>query len=134
MTKEVFVFGSNTAGIHGKGAAKTAAMYHGALPGIGYGLFQSSHGKSFAIPTKDMHLKSLSPQIIEVFVQGFLAFAGTRPDLTFKITRIGCGLANNSDADIAPMFIHAPDNCLFDSKWEPYLKSKLWTPKYWGTF
>lgn len=46
---EVFVFGSNLAGIHGAGAAKLAYEKFGAIKGQGFGL----QGQSFAIPTKD---------------------------------------------------------------------------------
>ena len=35
----------------------------------------------------------------------------------FKVTRIGCGIAGFDDLDIAPLFVGAPDNCLFDTAW-----------------
>lgn len=44
----VFVFGSNLAGRHGKGAALDAYRYHGAIRGQGVGW----QGRSYAIPTK----------------------------------------------------------------------------------
>ena len=54
------------------------------------------------------------------------------PNETFKVTRVGCGLAGWSDEVVAPMFKDAPVNCLFDSAWdEPVL---LPGRTYWGTF
>lgn len=44
---EVFVFGSNLAGIHGGGAAKVAYQKFGAVMGQGVGI----QGQSYAIPT-----------------------------------------------------------------------------------
>ncbi|QDH84040.1 hypothetical protein KMC60_gp12 [Achromobacter phage vB_AxyP_19-32_Axy11] len=127
MADKVFVFGSNTAGIHGAGAARTAHKKFGARWGIGYGL----HGNSFAIPTKDSNIKTLDMGSIKAFVEGFIAFARSRSDLTFQVTRIGCGLAGLSDADMAMMFTNAPSNCLFDLAWEPWLGIEH---SYWGTF
>ena len=46
---EIFVFGSNTAGVHGGGAAKTALAKFGAIYGQGCG----RQGQSYAIPTKN---------------------------------------------------------------------------------
>lgn len=138
--KEVFCFGSNTAGIHGAGAAKEAFLRHGAKYGIGYGLSFNDKGASFAIPTKDRHIQTLPTAAVSNFVIGFLAFAKSRPDLTFKVTRIGCGLAGFRDQDIAPMFVKAPSNCLFDTKWQPVFDHLIhkypydWEASYWGTY
>jgi len=118
MAARVFVFGSNTAGVHGAGAAKFAYEKKGAQWGKSYG----HYGDSFAIPTKDRDIQTLPLEIIEYFVHGFLAYAYTHPKLYFQVTRIGCGLANYKDSDIAPMFEGAPDNCMFDEHWEPWLK------------
>lgn len=117
MAKQVFVFGSNTAGAHAAGAAKHAWAKKGAVYGRGYGHF----GESFAIPTKDDNIDSLSLDLITCFVAGFLAYATCKRKLNFMVTRIGCGLAGYTDAQIAPMFIGAPKNCMFDRAWEPWL-------------
>ncbi len=102
---EVFVFGSNEAGRHGKGAAKTALRW-GAILGVGEGL----RGKTYAIPTKDKRINTLRLDTIDHYVRKFIKFAHTRKDLTFFVTQIGCGLAGYSVADIAPMFLSVPDN------------------------
>lgn len=129
--KEVFVFGSNAQGLHGAGAAKEAFLKHGAKYGIGYGLCFDHNGASFAIPTKDRHIQTLPTAAVERFVIGFLAFAESRPDLVFKVTRIGTGLAGLKDEEMASMFANAPSNCAFDLKWEPYLGDSV---TYWGTY
>jgi len=111
--KQIFVFGSNLAGRHGKGAALEAKKNHGAIYGQGYGL----QGCSYAIPTKDASLKSLPLSAIKIGVGEFLAFAEGSPDMQFNITRIGCGLAGYKDEQIAPMFAGAPDNCVLPAGW-----------------
>ena len=117
MAARVFVFGSNCAGIHGAGAAKFAYEKKGAQWGKSYG----HYGDSFAIPTKDRDIQTLPLKIIEHFVRGFVAYAHTHPKLTFQVSRIGCGLAGYTDWEIAPMFEEAPENCMFDEEWKPYL-------------
>lgn len=97
---EVFVFGSNVVGIHGAGAARLAFEKFGAILGNGYGW----NYKSFAIPTKDKNIKTLTLEIIKVYIQGFAAFAIANPDLTFYVTEIGCGLVGYIPDQIAPLF------------------------------
>lgn len=124
----VFVFGSNLAGRHGKGAALEARNHYGAINGIAEG-FKT---RSYAIPTCDHRFQALTLEEINSAVERFIAFASDwGRDMTFKVTRIGCGLAYHKDEDIAPMFESAPDNCLFDRAWDTYLPS---TFRYWGTF
>jgi hypothetical protein len=115
--KTIFVFGSNLAGRHGAGAAKFAHENHGAVYGQGYGL----QGTSFAIPTKDAKLQTLPLERIRSFVTTFLDFAREHHELTFSITRVGCGLAGYRDVDIAPMFEKASSNCLLPKEWRELL-------------
>ena len=117
MAKQCFVFSSNTAGVHGAGAALYAYQKKGARYGHGYGL----SGESWAIPTKDDNIESLPLDMINCFVCGFLAFATVKRKMHFQVTRIGCGLAGYKDEDIAPMFTGAPKNCIFDEAWRPFL-------------
>lgn len=105
MTK-VFVFGSNLAGRHGRGAARFAYHRRGAKYGQGEGL----QGDSYAIPTKDASLQVLPLKIIEGHVQKFLGFALQNSHIDFELTPIGCGLAGYKPEDIAPMFADAPPN------------------------
>lgn len=103
----VFVFGSNEAGRHGKGAALFARQRCGAIYGQGEGY----QGNAYAIPTKDAHLRTLPLDIVRAYVERFKAFAASRPDLRFEVTPIGCGLAGYAPQDIAPLFADAPANC-----------------------
>ena len=113
MAPNIFVFGSNEAGRHGKGAALSARLEHGAIYGQGFGL----QGNSFAIPTKDHNLESLPLARIETYVKDFLKFAKRHPELEFTVTRIGCGLAGYADSQIAPFFKDSPINCKLPRFW-----------------
>lgn len=95
---EVFVFGSNLAGMHGAGAAYFAFQKFGAVMGCGVGL----RGQSYAIPTMQGGVETIKP-----YVDEFIAFAKSRPDLFFYVTRIGCGIAGFRDREIAPLFKEA---------------------------
>lgn len=105
-TREVFVFGSNEQGIHGKGAALTAVKQHGAIRGQGVGI----QGDSYAIPTKSTPYKTLPLTEIKKYVDDFLDFARKNPDIRFNLTAIGTGLAGYKSEEIAPFFADAPDN------------------------
>jgi hypothetical protein len=103
---EIFVFGSNEAGIHGAGAAKLAREKFGAIGGEGFGL----QGKSYAIPTKDYDIITLNLNIINRYVKAFLVEAYRYSDLNFLVTEIGCGLAGYKPEDIAPLFKSSSEN------------------------
>lgn len=109
----IFVFGSNLAGVHGAGAALTAKQKYGAKMGIGEGL----KGTSYALPTKDHNIQTLSLAEIKKHVDRFILFAWERSDLTFFVTRIGCGLAGYTDEAIGPLFEDAPPNCDLPHGW-----------------
>lgn len=97
---EVFVFGSNLAGRHGGGAAATAHRCFGAVCGKGVGL----QGRSYAIPTMQGGVKTVKP-----YVDEFIEFAKSRPELRFLVTKIGCGIAGFCEEQIAPLFAEAID-------------------------
>lgn len=101
MTDRIFVFGSNLAGRHGAGAALFARQNRGAVYGQGVGL----QGQSYAIPTKDENIRTLTLTRINQFVENFLRFAWQHKELEFEVTKIGCGLAGYSEAQIAPLFL-----------------------------
>lgn len=100
LPNQIFVFGSNYAGRHGRGAAKVAVNKFGARYGQGTGLM----GQSYGIATKGRKLEILSLLQIQVQVEKFLRFAKEHPELEFLVTRIGCGLAGYKDKEIAPFF------------------------------
>ncbi len=111
---EVFVFGSNSAGRHGKGAALTAYRKFGARNGQGDGLM----GQSYGIPTKGWKLDVLPLGKIWISVQRFLRFASAHPELKFLVTEIGCGLAGYSPKEIAPMFQGATENVILPDRFK----------------
>lgn len=114
---EVFVFGSNAAGRHGKGAALTAMHQYGAKFGKGEG----HHGASYAIPTKTMYLNTLPLNVIEQHVQKFLRYAMLHKHIKFVCTQIGCGLAGYKPEEIAPMFKGAPSNVILPPEFKKVL-------------
>lgn len=108
----VFVFGSNEAGRHGKGAAEFVRRFHGAIPGRGEG----AQGNAYAIPTKDARLRPRPLRRIWQAVEDFLEYAASHPDETFQVTRVGCGLAGYRDEDIWRCLL-LPGNCLLPGAW-----------------
>ena len=92
---EIFVFGSNLQGMHGGGAARLAYEKFGAIWGQGVGL----QGQCYGIPTMHGGVEAIKP-----YVDEFIEFAKSHPELTFLVTRIGCGIAGFRDEEIAPLF------------------------------
>ena len=92
---EIFVFGSNLQGMHGGGAAFIAYEKFDAIWGQGVGL----QGQSYGIPTMHGGIDVIKP-----YVDEFIEFAKSHPELTFLVTRIGCGIAGFRDEEIAPLF------------------------------
>ena len=107
---EIFVFGSNLKGMHGGGAAYIAYRKFGAIMGQGVGL----QGQSYAIPTMQGGVETIRP-----YVDEFIAFARQHPELTFLVTRIGCGIAGFTDEEIAPLFAeaHGAENIVLPPGW-----------------
>lgn len=102
---EVFVFGSNEGGKHGRGAAKTALTW-----GAKWGQASGLQGMTYGIPTKDSSIRRvLSINEIKSYVDEFIKFAKENPDLKFLVTEIGCGLSKYKPKDIAPLFKDAID-------------------------
>ncbi len=97
---EVFVFGSNLEGAHGGGAARAAYEKFGAIWGQGVGL----QGQSYGIPTMHGGVDKIKP-----YVDEFIEFAEENPQLTFLVTRVGCGIAGFRDEEMAPLFAKAID-------------------------
>lgn len=110
----IFVFGSNEAGRHGAGAAKTAFDHWGAI----YGQGEGRQGCSYGIPTKDGDLNTLPISTITEAVERFGIYALENPDLTFLVTKIGCGLAGYPEQQIKPLFKGVPENCILPPNWK----------------
>lgn len=112
----VFVFGSNTLGVHGRGAA-VDALHFGAKHGVGEG----HEGNTYALPTKGSDFrKSLPLQTLQTHVNKFVSYAKNNPQLTFLVTPVGTGLAKYSPQQVAPLFFDAV-----------YLRNVHLPPQFW---
>lgn len=114
----VWVFGSNLRGAHGAGAALVARQRFGAEYGVGLGL----SGRSYAIPTKDAHLKTLDGRTIHRYITQFKEYSLEHPEIRFWVTAVGYGLAGYKHAQIAPLFVGCGNNCSFPSEWKEFLE------------
>ena len=98
--------------MHGGGAARAAYEKFGAVWGQGTGL----QGKSYAIPTMQGGVETIQP-----YVDSFIVYAKTHPEMRFLVTRIGCGIAGFTDKEIAPLFekaVSVSNICLPKEFWE----------------
>lgn len=129
-TDHVYVFSSNKAGRHGKGAALYARKKRGAIYGMPHGM----QGNSYAIPAKDCRMNvdrfcrdSLEIEEIAGYVDTFIQFAADHPELIFDVIPIGCNLAGYTPEQMAPLFekaIHLNNVYLPASFWK-VLEGKL---------
>ena len=111
----IFVFDSNLAGRHGEGAALEARKVYGATYGQGEGI----SGNSYALPTKDYNLKTLSLTEIKKHIEKFLNHAREHPENLYFLTPIGTGLAGyrlHQIWDIFSMY-SVPNNVALASTW-----------------
>ena len=58
-------------------------------------------------------------ETIKPYVDEFIAFAKANKNLTFLVTRIGCGIAGFTDDEISPLFekAHDVENIVLPSGW-----------------
>ena len=125
---QIFVFGSNTQGRHGRGAALTARLKFGAI----YGKPEGIQGKSFAIITKDLtkktHPSRTTDQIISQ-IEKLYKYATLHPDKEFIIP-YKCSDYNlnaYSSEEMAKMFASRdiPENIVFDKLFYELVKSYI---------
>lgn len=89
---EILAFGSNDEGLHYGGAAKIAFENFGAKWGIGEGM----QGQTYAVPVLEVMNENMHtiPEIKLIQkICKFLEFVKLNPELTFYLTKIGCGIA-----------------------------------------
>ena len=128
----VFVFGSNTEGRHGLGAANDAKNNFGAIQGQAEGL----QGQSYAIVTKNLTKgvnyngkvwnetgkKSVQLNYIGKGIQDLLLYAKSNPDRKFYITKLGSSNAGYSESEIKDLFEKLtdfiPDNVILPKEYE----------------
>jgi hypothetical protein len=117
---EIFVFGSNTEGRHGKGAALTAKKKFGAIQSQSVGL----QGQSYAVITKDLSKgeRSISLEQIGKGLQDLMLFAKNNTDKKFFVTKLGSSLAGYSVDEIKSLFEKLkniiPDNVILPKEYE----------------
>jgi hypothetical protein len=122
---QIFVFGSNTQGKHGRGSALAAKLHFGAKYGQAYGL----QGQSYAIVTKDLtkysHPSISSEHIIEQIKKLYL-FAEENTNLYFIVAYSGTktNLNGYSNQEMADMFsnVEIPKNIIFEYEFSKLLK------------
>ena len=118
----VLVFGSNTGGRHGNGAALLAAKFFGATEGIGRG----RTGNAYAIATRQQKSESnnwivtRTLEEIAVEIADFCAYTLRHTYLEYFVTAVACGNAGFEPIQIAPLFRDAV-NCSFPKGWKLYL-------------
>lgn len=121
----IFVFGSNTEGRHGKGAALVAYRYFDAR----YGNPMGPQGRSYAIITKNLksHVHPSIPRVyIEIQIKHLYAYAADHPEQMFYVAYSGTGKNLNAytAGEMAAMFSCAPipDNVVFEEEFSKLLK------------
>lgn len=124
--KQIFVFGSNTEGRHGKGAAKKA-MKFGAVYGKAIGLY----GQTYAIITKDLQSKShpsIAADVIERQIESLYYVAKSMWLYEFLVVynATGANLNGYSPREMATMFNNAgpiPENMVFEEGFAKIIES-----------
>lgn len=113
--KTLFVFGSNLAGRHGKGAALFARQHWGAEYGVGEGVT----GDSYALPTKDENMKVRPLHKIKESYITMRYLAYDNPNWLFLLTPVGTGLAGYEKTDILDFIqeFEIPSNIVFTKEW-----------------
>lgn len=102
---EIAVFGANNLGSHYGGFARYCMDNFGAVMGQPIGL----QGDCYAIITTSFNEQPVTEQFIKHQIETLYHFAETRPDLTFLMTKIGCGIAGYSVEVISTMFANLPN-------------------------
>jgi hypothetical protein len=110
---EVFVFGSNTAGRHGAGAARQARLHFGAKLGVGEGM----QGQSYAFPTLDDQLRQRTTHDLEQARNKLYECCLGNPGKRFILTKVGCGLANYKEEFMRGLFVDPPANLILPEDW-----------------
>lgn len=100
---EVFVFGSNTKGEHGGGAARIAHTKFDAEWGVGEGMT----GRCYAIPTLDGNRDKVSREDFISSLAQFIRFANEHKNMTFFLTKVGCGIAGWDIDEVRTIFWQA---------------------------
>lgn len=130
-SNQIFVFGSNTQGRHGKGAALYALKYFGAK----YGQAEGLQGQSYAIITKDLTVpknkqyRSRTKEQIKEQISKLYKFAKENPDKEFLVVYSGTGQNLNGyyPHEMAQMFAleQIPENIVFEEHFARLVQIEL---------
>lgn len=122
---QIFVFGSNTQGRHGAGAALLARKRFGAI----YGQSEGLQGQSYAIITKDLTSAvqpSRTPEQIKQQIKKLYEYAISVPDRQFLVayTKGKTNLNYYTDSQMAEMFssFTIPNNMIFEEGFYELIK------------
>jgi hypothetical protein len=109
LQNEIFVFGSNTEGRHGAGAAKAAMVW-----GAEYGKNSGRQGQTYAIITKDLRTGFIGWDFIRIQLEVLMKYAQRNDDLIFLLTPLATGLAGQTIEDLnnAIKDLYFPDNII----------------------
>ena len=130
---QIFVFGSNPEGRHGKGTAKIASVYYGAVRGQGHGLQGQSYGlvtknmrkgyydKELGLTFKKYGARSVSKKLIMTLIGRLYKCATELGDKEFLVayTADGKNLNGYTSVEMAGLFRDAgviPANIVFEDK------------------
>lgn len=107
---EVFVYGSRRDRMHRVGAAKAAHDLFGA----DWDVAEGPTGRCYAIPLTHVRSEDMLPAI-----DRFVEYARAHPMQRFLLTRIGCGLGEYKDMDMAYLFrsCHEVPNISIPHQW-----------------
>jgi hypothetical protein len=111
--KEVFVFGANMAGAHAGGAALQAFEQFGAEWGVGEGLT----GHCYAFPTLNEKMERHGDGELHCIKHAFYRCVNAHPELTFLLTKVGCGIAGYDENIMRKLFSDAPKNVIKPAGW-----------------
>ncbi len=125
LENEIFCFGSNTQGRHGKGTALIALSKFGAR----YGQPSGIQGRSYGIITTDITKKnrpSVTKEIVISEIKSLYEFALKNPNLDFLVAYTGKNSKNLSgftNSEFAEMFSqpNIPQNIIFEKEFSTLL-------------
>ena len=127
LPNQIFCFGANTSGKHGKGAALFARQHCGAI----YGVPRGPQGKAYAIITKDLTKSvhpSVSVQSIVEQIGELYDYAIRNPEFDFIVAYSGTGSNLNyyTPQEMADMFssLEIPENIVFEESVSTLLKNE----------
>lgn len=111
---QIFVFGSNLAGLHMGGAAKQALDQFGAIIAQGEGL----QGQSYAFPTLGYNFEGLTARELMRSRDNLYLAAKEHPDNEFLLTKVGCGIAGYEEEVIKGLFENSLVNIILPEDWK----------------